>query len=1432
MIVFILCSLAMVNAMPYERCFEGGTLIKDIPSQTGIGNACLKDDVSILKVESIPFSNATGIFARNKISRKWIIQNWSDCSPRKVDSGNINVVEIHEDLTLHSSTYACTSECLIGMDKETGQVVLTTDKLNRFEIIGTTRRNGWFKTKTYVTLDQTCEHIKVICGMQSIQMHACFKHHMPCIRFFKHTILPDLVSTSVCENLEIIILTILALLIFVLLNIIMKTYICYLMLPLFVPFAYTYGYLYNKISKKCQSCGLAYHPFTKCSNHCVCGSLFETSDRMRLHRESGMCQGYKSMRTARVLCKSKGSASILSIITAILLLSFVTPINSIIIKEDYVKTNDSDIFDEYQIFKKNNENNHLMYLTRSVIDAIFVPVIMLIYTLIMFLRHKFYSWWVMDCNECDMYHDVKNIKYNGDFTNKCNTCTCGFSVYTNGNYHLKSGKCLYKYESRLIRRMIILITVLYILKDPGFNVAAETFDTCYKKQKLEKNCININRDFDCTQEHRPIGEIADELINQKYILDIEKPWVVGIGGKPETLNKALTSASTYHSLLLVEEILYRYDCKYFQKLNTINDDSEYKWRLILHSTLAFCNENKDKHPCPCILTKSCAVEMSTNTELQTYYNSKDEELNSDLNALFNILFSALPGTVQQAISDNLREKKYNEVKSILELIIAKVQKNVLFKSICQFIKFAMDITLTNYNPNGRWYKAPLKDAASILTTKVSGSNPTADLKNAKVGEMIDTCKKLKIIHCISPRHIELQLQNVLCEKSEGKYLYETGLTNKIYKKYMATDDYCLKDVHCIANFTPSTQEKLEKLQTLTCGWTEPLAISDEYTKPARSCRFKNKGTCAYGKFIWNTALCQNGQYYYVDQEGMHASSDDVGVMCLSDDCTEKRYPVHPDNLKNCQWLREEIKNKEVAQWNHDTIESYKRSLAETIQHNLEIHHYSPTKNYPHVKPSYMPILLQGLITEEGMESTFIEFELPALTGESVGFKVNSPDGTHIFDAIVYIKTATIGGTYDYLYSTGPTIAINIAHDEKCTGPCPEEIPKKGPNWLTFSQERTSRWGCEEWMCAAINTGCVFGSCQDVIKEDMRVYKKSTSETTKIEICITLITSTYCINIDALQPIISDVFDIQFKTVETQNLPNIIGIRDHSVFTGSINDIGSLAKGCGNVQKRNESTVGSGDPRFDYICHATSRKDVIVRKCFDNHYDACKFLKKESKYVILDEHSRVRLSNPNNILGTIKAKIKFGDVKYKLSQPTTNLEYTATCVGCTNCLENIVCSINIEVESEQICGIESTCELYSSRALLKPQVRNYNIKMTCRETITSIDIEICKNKKTVQLSKVPGSTNLELKGIDQASYIKEVDDRCGTWMCKVFDEGFLSLFKPLFNWLGEAGIIAAYSIITLISLIFIIKVGVPLTRFCTGLLKKQDLEYALDTFKSK
>ncbi|QLA47007.1 polyprotein [wongal virus] len=949
MILFVIALLISASEQNTIRCFSGGYKIFGAWSNKSLSDICLKDDVSQFKIMVYHQKNSSGIFAYNEAWRKWTTQDWYDCNPKKTELGPISVLNIDAEMSLTSTSFACTRDCMISLDKDNAEVVLTSSGLNHFEIAGTTINSGWFKTSATIKLDQTCEHVKVTCGPKSLQLHACFKNHMACIRFLHKTILPATMATSICQNIELILMTTFALIIFCILILLMKTYICYLLMPIFIPVAYIYGFIYDRACKKCQLCGLVYHPFTKCGSHCVCGMRFEGSESMKKHRDQGNCPGYKFTSTARCLCKSKGSAFSLSIILAFLALGFITPIQGLVLLED--------------------------------------------------------------------------------------------------------------------------------------------------KQSI------------------PLANLPEEP--------------------------------------------------------------------------------------------------------------------------------------------------------------------------------------TNY-----------------LTTGIA------------------------------------------------------------------------------------------------------------------KCKVMARGACKRFKDITQkTILCQDGNYY-PDKDGvMPLGPFDPEEVCLSKPCGAVVYPFLKESITNCTWDNPRLVPTRVKEINHQDFEHYKQSLMQKLQNDMTINNFHLTKNLPHFIPQYKYLTIQGVETTDGIDNAYIKLEIPALTGTATGISVSTPNGQHLFDLIVYIKISKIQSTYNFQYYTGKTIGINTIHTEKCTGTCPKDIEHKS-GWATFSKERSSNWGCEEFGCLAIETGCVYGSCQDIIKREYEIYSKSEDDKTITEVCISMTDKTFCGTVDATTPIITPDLELQYKTVETTTLPKNIVMSNHKLFKGQINDRGSFGKYCGNYQVYKNQTLGQADVKFDYICHAASRKDIVIRKCFNNDAQSCAVLTEDKDLIFEELDNTVTVHNNKKITGTIAVKAILGDFSYKLFAQELTADFEASCIGCYNCIAGITCNIKIKSEIGAICNLDSPCSTFTNRILIQPGETTHAIKLKCSKPFETNDLtfKLCKSSITAHLTQTKAHDNLQLSTGEQSTYIHEEDLRCQTWICKVQEEGLSFILKPLVDWLGSFTWPIATLLIVIVCLFIAVYIFMPMCMKLKDLLKKNEYEH--------
>nr|ABV68909.1 polyprotein [Kairi virus]AXP32023.1 glycoprotein precursor [Kairi virus] len=1425
----IIAIIIQTNSTPISRCFGDGVLMKEKISQKSIGEFCLRDDVSMIKSTIAYTKNETGIFGHSQIFRKWIIKDWKSCNPVPVAGGQINVIEINNDLTLSSKTYICSTDCSIGIDKENAQITFQTTKLNYFEVSGTTMSSGWFKSKTSVSLDQTCEHLKVSCGKKSLQFHACFKHHMACVRFLHQTAIPGYMATSICQNIELILMSTLILAIFILLCILTKTYICYLLMPIFMPIAYLYGWLYNRSCKKCPCCGLAYHPFTNCGSYCVCGAKFETSDRMRIHRESGLCQGYKSLRVARKLCKSKGSSLVISVLLSLFIFSFFSPVGGTMIQASLNE-------EKYSINQIADAVLDITVMSNSILNmqrilSVFLLSISGLFLISLYFFNniikKLSKIGLIFCEECSMYHSKKGIKYNGDFTNKCGFCTCGQPEDEEGvNVHVISQNCTYNQQFKWVKRIISILIFLIIIENSLILASAEI--DCFKELKVSEHCLGPLLTIGSCEDKdtRTYRSEAMKLIGTKKITSDELDVVDSMGQTVESALSKIIEQKRPDAMYTLEYIFLNKYCDYYKVFEHNSGYSQIKWRYLLKThQFDACARHSNNHFCRCVSDgMHCpSSDWDIAEELNNKYTTKPEFYKHDYNLMLDILSAAFPGTGSAFLINACKSMNVTAIKVFSDKITAKFPYNNLLKGLMKFMTYLSKIpSFKKYQPESRHYNLiPVPPTSS--SRSLGRSN---NYQSATPGEVTKECQSLKEVGCLSPK-FNVPLEDVVsCGDAPSYKLYKKP--NKYYKSNNKDNKWCNKDVHCINDFEPVTQEVVDKIKIMTCWEIEPNTATDVFSIAAETCKVEDKGTCDVNSEKWKIIKCDSGLFYYTDHREGEDTGNDLGHYCLSHKCEGNKFPINPDILQNCIWEFHSRKSQYIHHIDLEQIEEYKKSLTEKLTHTLNHYNFKPTKNLPHIVPSYKYVTLSGQETSDGIENSYITSEIPAIAGTAIGMKIQTKDGNNIFDLVAYIKKADIVSSYNHIYDTGPTIGYNIDHEELCTGHCPEHIPAK-PNWLTFSQERTSRWGCEEFGCLAINTGCVYGSCQDIINPVSKVYRKSTEESVELEICIVLPDRNFCTQINALEPKITEEIELQFKTIDQSSLPNLVLLKDHKLFKGQINDLGTFGQNCGNVQKTNQSILGAGTVRFDYLCHSASRKDIIIRRCYNNNYDSCNHLQLAESLIFLDNHETIEVRKPNHILGTLSLKLMLGDFQYKTFSKTLDLDFNGKCVGCIGCFEGFVCEFMISSTVEASCTIQTSCQMFHDQIHIRPDNTKYYTKMTCQtEGDIPSKVVICNKEYKLTIGKVSKNDKIEIDNSDQTSFIKEKDTRCKTWLCRVRDEGLSVIFEPLLNIFGNYGRIVVAVISAILAIFILIYILLPMCFKLRDILRKNEKEYLIES----
>nr|UZT55182.1 polyprotein [Orthobunyavirus sp.] len=1426
MFFIILAIVQLVASTPLStRCFHGGALIKERISTTSISEFCLKDDVSMIKSEVTYQKNDTGIYGHSRIYRNWIVKEWKACNPVPSAGGSINVIEINDDMSLATKNYICTRDCVITVDKEDAQIIFQTDRLNHFEVSGTTLSSGWFKTKASVTLDRTCEHIKVSCGKKTVQFHACFRNHMSCVRFFHNTILPGYMATSICQNIELIIITILTMAIFIVLVILTKTYICYLLMPLFMPIAYCYGWAYNKSCKKCNCCGLAYHPFTNCGSFCVCGLKFEASDRMRIHRESGLCQGYKSLRVARRLCKSKGSSFVISVLLSLFILSFVTPIEGTMTNyPESRKYTLEEIADVIEGFYKEAKLKEYIVFYSSIFGSLLITLTVLILYKLQSITYLLSKFNVMYCSECCMYHSKKNIKYIGDFTNKCGFCTCGELEDTEGlKIHKATKRCTYTYQMTWTKVILTILLILLIGQNTILVVSAQV--DCWQKTEITIDCIGpmFAPNVCLKQERKTYAKEAQLLVDQNKISKADAEQVGILGTTIDDAIKAIRSQKTYETMHMLEAIFLNKYCDYYSWFEHNGGYSQGKWRLIAKTeNFDICGRHSAHHFCRCMSdgTKCKNGDWDFAGEMNTTYYTKNDFLLHDLNLFYKIYSAAFPGLSEAMLYKLLSEKNTTGATKLLEKLFTKYGYNSLLVGILKFGKFLFSMPIFNKTELSSSQKALI--LKPIRELRVAPSGRQESMSSSAVGEQTTDCTNMKKVSCLSPKFNVPLVNLIACGDQPNYKIYKEPV--KYYKSNNKLNTWCNKDVHCLNNFEPADQSAVDKLKTMTCYLTDPAVTEDVYSIAVHSCKIRDKGQCTVKDQKWSIIKCDSGLLYYTDHREGEDTGNEIGHYCLSHKCGTDRYPINPDTVSECVWEFRSRKSEYINKISLESLEEFKRALSDKLTHTLTVYNFKPTANLPHIKPVYKYITAQGVENSDGLEAAYILTSIPALGGTSIGYNVMTKDNFPLMDVIIYIKSAVIQTTYNHIYDTGPTIGINSKHDEKCTGPCPQNITHDA-NWLTFSQERTSRWGCEEFGCLAINTGCVFGSCQDIIRPDTKVYRKALEESVILTVCINYPGNTFCTEVNAVETKMTDDIELQFKTVDTKTLPNLLAVTNHKLYSGQINDLGTFSQMCGNVQRTNLTIMGAGTAKFDYTCHGASRKDIIIRRCYTNNYASCALLKEEKNLIFADNHETITVSNSRHLVGELQIKLILGDLRYKLFAEKPELDIDAKCVGCPSCFESYSCNFQIVTNIDTVCALEGPCTIFHNRIIISSTKQSYGIKMSCSTKPAHTEkFKICNREYDVLFDTVAKNDKIEIDTGDQTSFVREKDTRCKTWLCRVRDEGISVVFEPLRAFFGSYFSIIFYIVLAALLIFIGVYIFLPMFMKLKDVLKKNEHLY--------
>nr|QLA46959.1 polyprotein [Orthobunyavirus guajaraense] len=1424
--VEVLCLVNTVLTIPIEnRCFTDGIVSSTKQMDHGIAEICIKDDISLIKTTSSQIKN-TSIYL-NTVFRKMLIQNYEDCNPIETPSGPIMIFRPNDDMLLVPHTFACRVACTISLDEEEANIILHSDKLNHYEVMGTTTANRWFQGTTSYSLEHTCEHIQVTCGSTSLSFHACFKYHMACIRLLNKSYMPAFMIQSVCQNKELILMTCLVLIIFGILYIMTLTYICYILIPIFYPFTYIYGLIYNRLCKKCYYCGLAYHPLTKCGKNCVCGCMFENSERMKKHRESGLCRGYKSLRTARILCKNRGSSLILAVILSFLLLSFIQPIEGVKLsyKGEIIELENA-VAEFEAVYTKLDYASII-----PIIYMIIISVALMLGSIILIFHDKIINYitsrYIYMCNECNMVHPLKGLTFFGDFTNKCNMCMCGCnynkiildeSEYMIPNTHEYSVHCMIPAKHYALRKMNTVtnssfMVILIVLMIVSVTYASDTCSQIFNNQ-------HINDPIQCSVWFRLPNSCGTSTMWEDFIKTLK--------ATQEDKDAARKVQSTLEGMLLESEKSRTIVGSFMLESGALkvhcNDLADAKMktgklnkqlaRSIEKAHLEICATGKLIDLCKCMRNEVSCPTTTSVTNAQTHYKANIQAFKNDVGKVVNILIKTYPGILARELTIAMKNSNFSKIKSISEKMVTKFGQADAAVGCFKYLQTLLaDSTLEQAAP----ILPTPKDIPEYVTEKNSIFKSMTDATAS-----IKECKNIKVYKCtyvIASRF----MYAITCNGNDNVFYEHPG--KDLSYKHNEVSTKCVKDPFCDSEFTPMPSAKKEEFQTLTCKIEDSPHFDSSQFLPQAKCLKVSSQTCTYKEQNYTFIECKNG-YFYQYTKLTQTPGDDIGVYCFEPGCKANTLPHHVENLKGCKLHQNNLESRDLKEIVYENIEQLKHSLQETIKTDLIEHRYKLTMNLPKIQPSFKALSIMGTETDSGIENAYIETNIVAKTGVSTGVTLKTKTGENLFDVILFIKTAHYEASAENIYSTGPTVGINMQHDEQCTGTCPTNLKKEG--WLSFSKEHTSAWGCEEFGCLAINEGCLFGHCQDIIKPETRIYRRENDEMPKIQLCISIPDSTYCHDIDSFNPIITDKLEIQFISNEAGKIPKLFAYKSNTVLTGLINDKGTFSKMCGSVQSFGGKVWGAGNPKFDYICHAARRKDVTISRCFDNFYESCANLNREENMIFDDKENKIQLLN--RIMGEMRVKIKLGDIRYKVFEKDPSMDIKASCVGCTDCVKGLDCEINIVTNSEAVCPLSSNCLTFVNNIKIEPSKQLYGVKTKCSTSI--IEFYICKQKVEAQITIVDKKETIEIGNSDQTYFVKEKDMKCGTWLCKISEQGISSIFAPFISIFGSYGKIAFYTILAVLAVALLIFLTLPMCVRFKDLLKRNEIEYVREMYGYK
>ncbi|AXP32086.1 glycoprotein precursor [Yaba-7 virus] len=1391
---YIIAIAAIASAMPPRntnggRCFYGGTIFRQVNSTSPMSEICVRDDISLIK--SIGYhslsSNKQEIEASMSYYRLYYVKDWFDCNPVQDTLGTFTVFDIDNEGLLSPKTYACRANCVINLERETGSVVLDSAALNHYTIHGTTIKSGWFKTRVAIDLENTCEDIHVTCGHKTLNVHACFRQHKSCIRYFKGSILPEIMIESICTNAELILLCCFSAIACLVAMILTKTYLVYLLIPIFYPLVKIYGIILERFFKQCKNCLLPIHPFTPCPTICICGMVYNSTEALKVHRKCLNCSGYKTLTKTRYLCKKKLPNMTLAVIITVLFFTFITPITAECYNYTELPTDFQNALDSNNACVK----EQLIMVMLTVLCILVVSLVIISANIYIRLYYTF-------CAYCGMVHEKRGLILLENFTSHCLTCIC-----QDKSIHRASNNCItpIKYKNSKFANALCIGFLILIAITPAFT-------SCITEKDIESideasMCIGLYqnvtkaKDYDIFTRELAANMSSHEI---EVLLPSTKPTF-------DQLVKKSGSSTDLHAATIYELIAAHLYPESFKRHLQSAGPGSVQWRAyIQNNNLHLCNEHVVKKICRCVIRQEdCAsTKYDDGDQIANYYKNNKEYYKADLEILYTTIGRAIPGLTGNLLKHVLKSQKYDEALHVLNKIKRDVEKNNQLNGIVEFLMYINSKNISDEAKELRIIPA-VSITGTKFTTKTTGENNIKD------------CLNPQYVSCTGRRYKSLVKQFISCSNN-GVKMYQRP--NK--PLVLLNNKLCIGDRYCMIAFEPLVVD--QNIHRLECFSKSATDQSEGMSRPEKSIRLLKTGECKIGGVVSKIAVSITNKHFKYETI-THKKSNLVDEYCLSPTCEIDMYPYYSQNLLECIWNSSShvIINQRVV--SHTDIESFISSIKLAMHNDLIQHHFRPLKNMPHVKPNYKSINIQGTTANGKILDSFITFSIPLMTGLSQGFTLKGPKGYKLFDMVVYIKSARVVAKYAHEYMTGPTVSINTQHTEKCTGSCPANIPKR-ENWLTFSREHTSSWGCEEWGCLAIGAGCVYGSCQDVIKEEASVLRRISTEAIEVEFCISDPTSTMCNTIDVLEPVLGEHMQFEIHSTQTNLLPEMVLIKNKRAFVGPINRRGVFNPQCGSVQQFDGKLYGVGNPKFDYICHAFARKDIVVRKCYENHYYSCSTLKEAVNLKLNATSSNTLLYDDNVLLGSAAVKIMLGDIVYQESTiAEKSIQGHAVCGGCIDCFNDVACKVSITSNGAFQCSIKSNCESYINNIYIAEGINDINLKFRC--TQPEIKIDICGQNIAAKSEIIKDTKKLDLASADQTSYIREFDRKCNTWLCRAYNEGIGFIFKPLWDELGIWGRYILLIGILIVVVLVAVKILKPLIRNIIAMLKENDKVYKLE-----